>query len=285
MPYIYKIENKINNKVYIGKTLYTIQRRWKQHKDNSTKEYLKHLPLYAAMQFYGINNFEISEVEEVKDFNILSEREQYWIKYYDSYNKGYNCTLGGDGSLLYDYDLIWNLWKDGKSIKEISNEIKCNDYVVRTVLDIHNVTTEERIERSIDKQKESHLQYQREIFKININDNKILKIYPSVSEAARENNCDESYLSKICKNKQIFLGYKWEYSNKNYVIKDFSSKSVYQINLKTGEIINKYSSISEAARAVNGDSSYISKVCRGIQHSSKGYGWRYANKGETNVHI
>lgn len=29
MPYIYKIENKLNGKVYIGKTMTTIQKRWK----------------------------------------------------------------------------------------------------------------------------------------------------------------------------------------------------------------------------------------------------------------
>ena len=31
MPYIYKITNKINNKIYIGKTLDTIENRWKSH--------------------------------------------------------------------------------------------------------------------------------------------------------------------------------------------------------------------------------------------------------------
>jgi len=29
MAYIYKIQNKINNKIYIGKTVDTIQTRWK----------------------------------------------------------------------------------------------------------------------------------------------------------------------------------------------------------------------------------------------------------------
>ena len=29
MPYIYKITNTINNKIYIGKTLATVEKRWK----------------------------------------------------------------------------------------------------------------------------------------------------------------------------------------------------------------------------------------------------------------
>lgn len=31
MPFIYKIVNKINGKCYIGKTMFTIQERWKEH--------------------------------------------------------------------------------------------------------------------------------------------------------------------------------------------------------------------------------------------------------------
>ena len=40
MAYIYKIENQINKKLYIGKTLYPIEHRWKQHQYNSTKKRL-----------------------------------------------------------------------------------------------------------------------------------------------------------------------------------------------------------------------------------------------------
>ena len=31
MPYIYKITNTINDKIYIGKTLQSIEERWKEH--------------------------------------------------------------------------------------------------------------------------------------------------------------------------------------------------------------------------------------------------------------
>lgn len=88
------------------------------------------MPLYSAMLKYGVENFSISCVEEVADENNLSEREQYWIKYFDTYNNGYNATRGGDGSVLYDYDLIWELWKQGYNIKQISNDIGCYDQVV-----------------------------------------------------------------------------------------------------------------------------------------------------------
>lgn len=276
MPYIYKISNDINDKLYIGKTLYTIERRWSQHKNNAlSRKDLIHLPLYSAMNKYGIEHFSISEVEKVDDEKQLSEREQYWIKYYNTYNYGYNASIGGDGLQLYDYDYIWELWEQGNTIKQISALIPCNDYVVRTVLNIHNVSTEERKERSVHRQDEGHEPYRRRVNQIDISTNEIIHTYDSVREAAASIPCDNSYLSKICKDKKIAYGYQWEYQNKDYVKKDFTAKKVCKLDLTTGEILEIYPSVSAAAKAVGGDSSYISKVCRGIQKSSKGFGWKF----------
>ena len=53
------------------------------------------------MNKYGVENFIVEELEYVKDENILSEREVYWIKELETYgSKGYNATKGGDGTQL-----------------------------------------------------------------------------------------------------------------------------------------------------------------------------------------
>lgn len=276
MPYIYKIFNDINDKLYIGKTLYTIERRWKQHKNNAlNRKDLEHLPLYAAINKHGIEHFSIEEIEKVTDEKKLSEREQYWIKYYNTYSYGYNASIGGDGLQLYDYDYIWELWEQGNTIKQISALIHCNDYVVRTVLNIHNVSTEERKSRSAYRQNEGHRPYRRKVNQIDISTNEITHTYDSVCEAAASIPCDNSYLSKLCNDKKIAFGYKWEYQDNNYVKKDFTAKPVCKLDLKTGKILEIYPSGAIAAKAVGGDSSYISKVCRGIQKSSKGFGWKF----------
>ena len=59
MPYIYKITNDINNKVYIGKTLSTIDKRWKEHQRDSQKRRCEQRPLYSAIRKYGIEHFHI----------------------------------------------------------------------------------------------------------------------------------------------------------------------------------------------------------------------------------
>ena len=88
---IYKVTNKINGKVYIGQSV-DIGRRWRQHMTAEDDSYF-----HKAIQKYGVENFEWEVIEQCKKKD-LDEREIYWIEYYDSFNKGYNCTKGGGGN-------------------------------------------------------------------------------------------------------------------------------------------------------------------------------------------
>ena len=92
---IYKYTNKINNKSYIGLSNDIQRRKWEhQYKANINDRTYFH----QALHKYGISNFdfEILETFENEDRELLGKREQYWINYYDSYNNGYNETIGGD---------------------------------------------------------------------------------------------------------------------------------------------------------------------------------------------
>jgi group I intron endonuclease len=92
MKGIYKITNNINNKIYIGRSL-DIEKRWKQHKNPST-DYL----INRAIKKYGVDNFTFEIIEEINNDNLLSDREVYWIHFYDSTDplNGYNISKGGD---------------------------------------------------------------------------------------------------------------------------------------------------------------------------------------------
>ena len=73
---IYCISNKINDNLYIGKTTYpTIEQRFKEHCRDCKKTTFEKRPLYNAMNKYGIENFEISLIEEV-ELSLLEERDQ-----------------------------------------------------------------------------------------------------------------------------------------------------------------------------------------------------------------
>ena len=94
---IYKITNLINNKVYIGLTTVSLEKRWTVHK--TTAKNLKNTRhLYKSMRKYGIENFSIVQIDTATTIKELGEKERYYIKLYDSRNpeKGYNLTAGGE---------------------------------------------------------------------------------------------------------------------------------------------------------------------------------------------
>ena len=96
---IYKITNQVNNKVYIGLTTESLQKRWCGHKVDSKK---KNSHLYISMRKYGIENFTIEIIDETDSFEKLGELERYYIKQYNSQdpNYGYNITAGGESNQL-----------------------------------------------------------------------------------------------------------------------------------------------------------------------------------------
>ena len=91
---IYGLKNKINNKWYVGQSIYSIKSRWKEyHRPDRCKGQTK---LYKALKKYGIDNFDKIVLEEcLPDRQILDSREDYWIRNYDSVENGYNCRYGG----------------------------------------------------------------------------------------------------------------------------------------------------------------------------------------------
>ena len=90
---IYKITNKNTGKSYIGQSN-DIERRFKEHQIAGKKS---RIPVDIAIQKYGKDLFTYEVVEECL-IDQLNEREEYWIKFYDTFNNGYNCNPGGNQS-------------------------------------------------------------------------------------------------------------------------------------------------------------------------------------------
>ena len=104
---IYLITNDINSKVYVGQTIQTLNKRFNGHccyskSDRSVNMYIK-----RAIHKYGRDKFHIQLIEECP-VNILNEREKYWINFYNSYNTGYNLTLGGQDSNYFNINKLEN---------------------------------------------------------------------------------------------------------------------------------------------------------------------------------
>lgn len=95
---VYAINNKINNKKYIGITTSTITERYPHGIRAHHNPHLR-----KSVKKYGHNNFEFVILEKnIKNIEMLQELEKKYIEEYDTCNKdkGYNKSLGGYGVRL-----------------------------------------------------------------------------------------------------------------------------------------------------------------------------------------
>ena len=95
---IYIIKNNLNNLAYVGQSV-DIKTRWQAHLQaaKNIKNQSANTKIHKAMRKLGIENFYYEILEEC-NYELLDEREIYWIKYFNTYPNQYNMTPGGDGS-------------------------------------------------------------------------------------------------------------------------------------------------------------------------------------------
>lgn len=140
---IYIIKNKINKKVYIGQTTTDLQTRFNQHFKNSTIK-TRHYKIYNAIKKYGKENFYIEKIEDKIPIENLNDKEIFYIEFYNSYEKGYNSTKGGDGRIInkkYDEEKICYLYKFGKTLEEIAKIYNVSTATISRILKKIGITT------------------------------------------------------------------------------------------------------------------------------------------------
>lgn len=94
---IYRIENLVNHKSYVGQSI-DIYDRWRDHKWALNNKQHNNKHLVRSWHKYKEYNFDFTILELCSE-DQLNDREVYWIEYYDSYYDSYNQTKGGDGCL------------------------------------------------------------------------------------------------------------------------------------------------------------------------------------------
>lgn len=95
---VYLIRNTVNSKVYIGKTIRPIERRWYQHKLEARNPNSR-WPIYCAIRKYGVENFTIEILASATSLEELNRTELALIEEHHSREKefGYNIRAGGEG--------------------------------------------------------------------------------------------------------------------------------------------------------------------------------------------
>lgn len=190
---IYKIENKINHKVYIGQTIMDVKDRWYRHCEiNKSNPNEGNMLIKKAILKYGKDNFEVSIIEKVPKEK-LNEREMYWISYYNSNHDGYNIESGGIGGSkppkLNKAEILelTNKYLSGYSCRKLSLEYKVDKATIANYLKIQGIEIQDRRPRKFS---ESDIQEIRELSK-----------KKSRNELIQKFNISHSYLSQILNGK------------------------------------------------------------------------------------
>ena len=131
MKEIYKIVNIINNKVYIGQSINSLN-RFKQHCEN------KNSLIGKAIQKYGKENFQLEILGRFEDYN---EKEKYYINFYRSLAPyGYNLAKGGEEPPLLTGESHPSAKISKKLAEKIQQELLNYNLQLNYIIKINKVT-------------------------------------------------------------------------------------------------------------------------------------------------
>jgi len=115
---IYILQNRINNKIYVGQTN-SVKKRLEKHKMDS-KSSRPSMIISRALNKYGFENFNFILIEENLSLEDANYWEVFYIQFFQSKNKlfGYNLKDGGKNSkhsqITKDKISAWHKGRPGK---------------------------------------------------------------------------------------------------------------------------------------------------------------------------
>lgn len=250
---IYKIENTITGKVYIGQTTNPrgfngrydykgigIERvyNYSLNKASQGVDYNKHL--FRSIEKYGLDAFVVDEIFDTADNkDELNEKERNYIELFDSFKNGYNRSIGGD-----------NVQGAKKPCGKDSPRSK-------SVCQISS-------------------------------DGELIKIWGCISDVGKELNISDSHISQVCKNKRKLAGgFVWVYEkdydpNKNYKrtprIKDMGNgtKPVLWLD-DDGNVVQEFYSLNSVSEVLDICPQTVSNICN---HKTKNEKYNLVFKSE-----
>ncbi len=202
LAYIYKITNDVNQKIYVGKTEFSIEKRFKEHCNDAFRERNEKRPLYAAMRKYGVEHFHVELLEETDK---PEEREKYWIEQLGSFKWGYNATMGGDGKRYLDYDLVVATYNKVKNLHEVSRILGCDYNHISNILKTNGV-------RVLNKSEVSKREFSKQVGKFDKEDGSLLGVFPSIKDAAKSISKPYTHISECANGKRkTAYGFIWKF--------------------------------------------------------------------------
>lgn len=147
---VYKIENMVTGKIYIGRTTQRLKTRWAQHKSRSRSKYIELTKraneLYSDMNKYGIDNFICEQIDVADSIEELYEKELYHIKKSNSVEGGYNLIYGDliSSDKLNKEEIDHNNTVIGMGVRYVWSKISEEDRSKIARQTMHSISHEER---------------------------------------------------------------------------------------------------------------------------------------------
>lgn len=277
---IYKIINKINNKIYIGQTTRNLQKRITEHKSEFNLQTHNNKYLLNAFNKYGWDNFEFSIIDTAKNLIELNNKEVFYIDQYKSNDKniGYNIEMGGNNALASEETREKMSkthlgikqspeWVDRKIAKAGTEEAKKYGRIKtkeeRKYLSDNSPkfwegkTRDEETKTKISKTKlergwsDKQKLICKKVYKIDKRNNEIIETFDTTALAALCAKVDQSTMSRWCMKDKIVNEFIWSYN----------------LNHKNILNLNKNNNIETA----NGDSKIIANlsIIRKVKQSAE----------------
>lgn len=242
---VYKYTNLINGKTYIGITTKKLSARHREHinKINDGTHF------HNALLKYGISNFKLEVIDHAKTIEELKEKEKQWIKKLNSFtyqdkSNGYNCTLGGDGTMGMSGELnsqygirpqdrmdeeTFKAWKNNlKKSAPKGNDHRCYGKHPSEIFGAEGFKTacQKARERFIENNPSEHRDYcgdknpnAKKVVQIS-KDGECIATFKTVKEASETAKTNQGHIGSCCTGKRKTTGgYKWMYYD-DYIKKE-----------------------------------------------------------------
>ena len=263
MGVVYKIQNKSNGKIYIGKTKRTLDVRMTEHLYNSRSHCNKSY-IDLAIGKYGIDAFDVAVVEECLTEDELNQKEKFWIRQLNcKVPHGYNLTDGGDGVSGKERSLEYRK-KMSKANKGKKRSLETRKKMSETWMG-HKVSekTREKISASSKLKRpviciESKVQFE------------------SITAAAKWVGVSMNALSISLRGiTQTSGGYHWRYADEEFDENEVLTYPQKKRPVKCVETETFFDSIKQAAIWAKIADSNIIRALKNTSYTSGGYHWVY----------
>ena len=203
---IYKVTNRINGKVYIGQTVRSLSERMAEHTRHDATAFDK------ALKKYGLDAFDVEQIDSAADMDELNQKEIHWIKFYgcvvpDGYNM---CDGGGNTKGFHHSEESKRKMAEAKTTYFLGAD---NPFYGKTHTEAARQKMSAKRKGMAHMKPESVQRVRSSHHKVKVKNADTGEVFASVKEAALKYGLKETHITRVCKGRRKRTGgYRWEYA-------------------------------------------------------------------------